>query len=77
MMRLLGRDCCLILDHFEKNNGEGRAIEIIDYSHFTPSVPDVRTVTQETLSRENVRSCILLFTAGVTIRTVDAEFEYT
>ena len=32
-MRLLGRDCCLILDHFEKNNSEGRTIEIIDYSH--------------------------------------------
>ena len=26
-MRLMGRDCCLILDHFEKNNGEGRTIE--------------------------------------------------
>jgi hypothetical protein len=28
-MRLLGRDCCLILDHFEKNNCVGRAIEIM------------------------------------------------
>ena len=30
-MRLLGRDCCLILNHFEKNNGEGRTIEIIAF----------------------------------------------